>query len=115
MKFRDVFIVDFYVLDVVAMYAHAQLVYTFANMYVDSMQHNRLAFLCVVSMISASLLKVNLGPGLEDCQHAVIDEFLCMVAGCALGTDVMYVIGCLNKSQHGSRSTRFHFKTGLYS
>ena len=31
----------------------------------------------------------NLGLGQEDCQHAVIDEFLCMVAGCALGTDEM--------------------------
>ena len=27
-------------------------------------------------------LKANLGLGREDCQHTVIDEFLCMVAGC---------------------------------
>ena len=39
-----------------------------------------------------------------------MDEFLCMVTGSALGTDVQYVIGWLNKSQHGSRSTRFPFK-----
>ena len=52
--------------------------------------------------------KANLGLGREDCQQAVIDEFLCMVAGCALGTD--YAIGCLKESQHGSRSTRFPFK-----
>ena len=53
-------------------------------------------------------LKANLGLGQEDCQHAVIDEFLCMMAGCDLGTDVhMYVVGCSTKSKHGSRSTRF--------
>ena len=33
-------------------------------------------------------VKTNLGLDLEDCQHAVTDEFLCMKAGCALGTDV---------------------------
>ena len=54
------------------------------------------------------LLKVNLGLGREDCQRALIDEFLCMVTGCALGTDVCHWI--LTKSQHGSRSTRFPFK-----
>ena len=51
---------------------------------------------------------MNLGLGREDCQQAVIDEFLCMVSSCALGTD--YFIGCLTKSQHGSRSTRLPFK-----
>ena len=35
-------------------------------------------------------LKVNLGSRWEDCQHTVVDEFLCMVAGCALGTDVCH-------------------------
>ena len=35
-------------------------------------------------------LKVNLSLGQEDCQHAVIGEFLCMVTGCALGTDVCH-------------------------
>ena len=30
-----------------------------------------------------SALKRNLGLGLPDCQHAVIDEFLCKVTGCA--------------------------------
>ena len=35
-------------------------------------------------------LKTNLGLGREDCQQAVIDDFLCMVAGCALGTDVYH-------------------------
>ena len=35
-------------------------------------------------------LKVNLGLGRETCQHAVIDEFLYMVTGCALGTDVCH-------------------------
>ena len=35
-------------------------------------------------------LKGNLGLGWPDCQHAVIDEFLCMVAGYALVTDVCH-------------------------
>ena len=35
-----------------------------------------------------SYLKANLGLGQEGYQHAVIDEFLCMVTDCALGTDV---------------------------
>ena len=36
------------------------------------------------------ILKTNLCLGREDCQHAVIDEFLCIVAGCTLGTDVCH-------------------------
>ena len=36
------------------------------------------------------MLKAHLGLDREDCQHGVIDEFLCMVAGCALGTDVCH-------------------------
>ena len=35
-------------------------------------------------------LKANFGLGQEDCQYAVIDEFLCMVTGCALETDVCH-------------------------
>ena len=35
-------------------------------------------------------LRGNFGQGREDCQHLVIDEFLCMVTGCALGTDVCH-------------------------
>ena len=35
---------------------------------------------------------MNLGLGWEDCQHAEIDEFLCMVTGCALETDVCHCI-----------------------
>ena len=35
-------------------------------------------------------LKVDLGLAGEDCQHAVTDESLCMVTGCALGTDVCH-------------------------
>ena len=35
----------------------------------------------------AKHLKRNRGLGREDCQHEVIDEFWCMVAGCALQTD----------------------------
>ena len=45
-------------------------------------------------------LKGHLGVPWEDNQHVVIDEFLCMVAGCASGTGVchwMFKIG-----QHGS-------------
>ena len=34
--------------------------------------------------------KANLGLGRENCQHAVIDEFLCLVSGCALGTDISH-------------------------
>ena len=34
-----------------------------------------------------------------DSQHAVIDEFLCMVAGYALGTDVCHLM--FKQSQHG--------------
>ena len=37
-----------------------------------------------------AVLKVNLGLGREDCQQAVIDEFLCMVTCCALRTDVCH-------------------------
>ena len=58
---------------------------------------------------TSTCLKVNLGLGREYCQHAVIDEFLCMVTGCALGTDVCHWM-FNKKSQHGSRSTRFPFK-----
>ena len=35
-------------------------------------------------------LKVDLSPAGEDCQHAVTDESLCTVTGCALGTDVCH-------------------------
>ena len=36
------------------------------------------------------ILKVDLGLAVEDCQHAVTDESLCTVTGCALGTDVCH-------------------------
>ena len=36
------------------------------------------------------ILTGHLGLLWEDYQHAVIDEFLCMVVGCALGTDVCH-------------------------
>ena len=36
------------------------------------------------------VLKGHLGLSWNDYQHAVIDEFLCMVAGFALGTGVCY-------------------------
>ena len=42
------------------------------------------------SFFLLATLKTNLGLGQEDCQHSVIDEFLYMVAGCALGTDVFH-------------------------
>ena len=42
----------------------------------------------LVSQSNLQRLKTNLGLGQKDCQHIVIDEFLCMVTGCALGTDV---------------------------
>ena len=51
-------------------------------------------------------LKGHLGFPWEDYQHAVIDVSLCMVAVCALGTDV---IVCLEKGQHDSKSTRWPF------
>ena len=35
-------------------------------------------------------LKVDLSLAGEDCQHAVTDEALCTVTGCALGTDVCH-------------------------
>ena len=35
-------------------------------------------------------LKTNLSLGWENCQHTVIDEFLRMVTGCALGTVVLH-------------------------
>ena len=37
-------------------------------------------------------LKGNFGLGREDCQQAETDEFLCIVAGCVLGTDVCHWI-----------------------
>ena len=37
---------------------------------------------------SSLFLKRNLGLGRPDCQLTVTDELLCMVTGCALGTDV---------------------------
>ena len=57
------------------------------------------------------ILQTNIGLGLEDCQHTVIDAFLCMVATCTLGTDVCQRM-FRQKSivQYGSRSTRFPFK-----
>ena len=61
------------------------------------------------------LLKSNLGLSREVSQQAVIEEFLCMVA--SVLWEQMYVIGCLTKSQHGYRSTRFplseRFQGGL--
>ena len=33
---------------------------------------------------------MDLGLAGEDCQHAVTDESLCPVTGCALGTDVCH-------------------------
>ena len=56
------------------------------------------------------VLKANLGLGQEDCQHAVIDEFLCMLAGLALGTGGRHWMLNTFISQHGSRSTRFPFE-----
>ena len=44
----------------------------------------------LVSQSNLQRLKTNLGLGQKDCQHIVIDEFLCMVTGCALGTDVCH-------------------------
>ena len=41
-------------------------------------------------MVCFKILKGNFGLGREDCQQAVTDEFLCMVAGCVLGTDVCH-------------------------
>ena len=38
-------------------------------------------------------LKVDLSLAGEDCQHGVTDESPCTVTGCALETDVAYVIG----------------------
>ena len=38
------------------------------------------------------LLTADLGLGRKDCQHTVIDEFLCTVASCALGTNVCHWI-----------------------
>ena len=40
--------------------------------------------------VTTNHLKRNLGLGQEDCQHPVIDEILCMVSGCALGTDACH-------------------------
>ena len=59
-------------------------------------------------------LKMSLGLGLEDCQHTVIDDFLCTVAGCAWGTDVCNY-RCLQKRQYGPGSTRFPFNCSLYN
>ena len=42
-------------------------------------------------------------------QRAKVDEFLCMVAGCALGKDVCHCM--FIKGQHGSRSTGLPFNT----
>ena len=57
-------------------------------------------------------LKRNFGLGREDCQQAVTDEFLCIVAGCALGTDVCHWM--FETSQHGSRSRSFPFKRKIW-
>ena len=71
--------------------------------------------LCLVSTClscghTSVFLTKNLGLGRPDCQHTVINEFLCVVTGCALGTDICHLNRCLNKSQHSSRSTRFPSK-----
>ena len=53
-------------------------------------------FLCVCVCWGGGEERDVFNLGQPDCQHAVIDKFLCMVARCALGTDV-YITGCLNK------------------
>ena len=64
--------------------------------------------MCQCFVHYAKNLKAYLGLDREDCQPDVTDEFLCMVVGCALGTDVCHWM--FKTSQHGSRSTRFPFK-----
>ena len=58
---------------------------------------------------SVYFLKTNFGLGREDCQHGVIDEFLCMVAGWELVVPwgQMYVITKVNMvlGQQGSPLT----------
>ena len=39
-----------------------------------------------------TLIKWNFGLSREDCQQAMTDEFLCIVAGCVLGTDVCHLM-----------------------
>ena len=42
------------------------------------------------SFITREHLKGNFGLGREDCQQAMTDEFMGIVAGCLLGTDVCH-------------------------
>ena len=48
-------------------------------------------YIYTFSLIHAKL-KVNLCQGQENSQQAVIDEFVCMVVGCGLGTHVCHWI-----------------------
>ena len=49
---------------------------------------NKLLLLLLLLLLLFCHLKGDLGLGRPDCQHAVRDEFLYTVAGCALGTVV---------------------------
>ena len=56
------------------------------------MSFHRLQYKLNLNAVAASILilKGHLGLPWEDYQQAVIDEFLCMVASCTLGTDVCH-------------------------
>ena len=69
--------------------ALAEVNYSTEYMCTLKIRFNLTSFNFVIAEVIRSL-KTNLGFGREDCQHAVIDEFLCMAAGCALGTDVCH-------------------------
>ena len=65
---------------------------------------------------SIALLKVELSLAGEDCQHAVTDEALCMVTGCAVGTDVCHwmfktKVNMVQGQQDGPLNTTVHILT----
>ena len=57
-------------------------------------------------------LKTYHGLAGPDCQHVVIDEFLCIVSGCTLETNACHWM--FKQNQHGPRSRRCPFNTHIY-
>ena len=79
--------------------------------WLDGSHHgNWLRHVRSTDAVSYNLLAIQVQDGVsnvsrlpEHCQHAVIDEFPCMVAGCAKW-EQMYVTGCLKESQNCFRA-----------
>ena len=68
-------------------------------------------------MVILDSLKVDLSLAGEDCQHAVTDEALCTVTGCALGTDVCHwmfktKVNMVQGQEDGPLNIKIHSENG---